>query len=1078
MRVDVLGPVRLSTDAGEPVPVPERKVRLLLALLVSREGEAVPADTLVEQVWGDGRAAHPTRVLRAKLSQLRSALDLAAEGGRGLLVHTPAGYRLDLPTGAVDAERFRDRVERARAAGSARERADLLGGALALWRGGAYADVADELGLAPVLAALEDARLGALEERAEALAESGEPEAAVELASAPAKEHPTRERLTGALMSALYRTGRQRDALMLFESLRERLAEELGADPGPQLRALHERILRQDPELAAAPGAGERPAPGSEQSARGRLPSEISPIIGRAEEAFEVGCYLDRGRLLTLTGIGGVGKTRLAVHVAHARREHFPRGVWFVDLTALSPSPGFAAGAEPWEVAYRVTDLVAAAIGLPVRTVPDDCLHRLGDALGERPSLLVLDNCEHVVEEAAAFVGGLLESVAGVRVLATGREPLNLPDEQRYDLRPLTVTAEGGPGPAVQFFTERARAVDPGFVLDSETEPVVERICRALDGLPLAMELAANRVRALSVHELSDRLAHRLNLLSRPGGRVPRRQQTLRAMIDWSWRLLDGAEHRVLRRLAVFRGDCSLAAAEAVCADPDGAGDEGVPASSVLDVLTGLLDRSLVTSEPVGRERRFGLLESIRIYAAEKLAEAGELEEAERRHLNHYTDLVRRADAGLRGPDQRAWLCRMDTEHVNLPQALDTALSHGEGAHAVELTLGTFWHRWITGRMAHVGEDLAAAVALPGPRDDRFARAEALSVALEVHEHPERAEAQVDRALSLFGARTRVERAEVQWFAGLNLFTAGLEGAGERHLSEAIGTLAEHGRDWSAAVAVCYRDWMRLSVHGTLPEGLPDGRGAGEVLEGLGDDWAVAQSLSVDHLEAEVLGRYGRARAVSERALALCEDLGLPTEVCWWRVSLAVCMLRDGEETGAADLLQRAREQAHGLVDTYCLGYADLAEAMAARRDGDLVRARRCLDRWTGVAATSGAGPLTGLEEGFLALAEGEPERAATALRGLLPTVPATDAAPVLARALELRAGTEALGGDPVRAAEALGAAAGVRAGTAPNVLERADLGRVRALVADQLGEGPFAEALERGAGTTPSDVLERPLRG
>lgn len=1072
MRVDVLGPVRLSDGAGEPVPVPERKVRLLLAFLVSRRGEAVPADTLVEQVWGDGRAAHPARVLRAKLSQLRAALDLAVDGGRGLLVHTPAGYRLDLPAGALDAERFRERVERARSAGSAHERADLLGGALALWRGEAYADVADELWLAPVLAALEEARLSAVEERAEALEEAGEPEAAVELATAPAKEHPTRERLVGALMSALYRTGRQRDALLLFESLRERLADELGADPGPPLRALHERILRHDPELAASPGTGGRSAQGSEPSARGRLPSEISPIIGREEEAGEVGRFLGGGRLLTLTGTGGVGKTRLAVHVAHTRREHFPRGVWFVDLAALSPSPGFAADAEPWEVAYRVTDLVAAAIGLPVRTVPDDCLFRLGDALGESPSLLVLDNCEHVVEEAAAFVGELLEIVAGVRVLTTSREPLNFPGEQRYDLWPLTVTADGAPGPAVRFFTERARDVDPGFVLDSETEPVVERICRALDGLPLAMELAANRVRALSVYELSERLTNRLNLLSRPGGRVPRRQQTLRAMIDWSWRLLDGDERRVLRRLAFFRGDCSLVAAEAVCADPGGTGPEGVAASRVLDVLTGLIDRSLVTSEPVGRERRFGLLESIRIYAAEKLAEAGELEETGRRHLRYYTDLTSRAETGLRGPDQGAWLCRMDTEHVNLPQALDTALADGDGAHAVELTLGTFWHQWITGRMAHVREDLSAAIALPGPRGDRFARANVLSVALGVHDAPERAEERIDRALSLFGSGSRVERAEVQWFAGLSLFTEGFEGSGERHLSEAVATLNRHGRDWTTAVAVCYRNWMRLSAHGVLPEELPDGRAVREVLEGLGDVWAVAQSLAVDHLEAEVRGRYGRARAVAEQALALCEDLGLPSETCWWRLSLVVCMLRDGEETEAAALLQQAREQAGELVDTCLLGHADLAEAIAARRDGDPARARRLLDRWTGAASTAraGAGPLPGLEEGFLALEEGEPERAAAALRGLIPSV--AGGGPVSARALELAAGVWALDGEPVRAAEALGAAGATRAGAEPNVLERADLERVRASVLRRIDDNSFEAASERGRGMEAVDVL------
>ncbi|WP_017609964.1 ATP-binding protein [Nocardiopsis xinjiangensis] len=1060
MHVDVLGQVRLSTDAGEGVPVPERKVRLLLALLVSRRGEAVPA-------------ARPTRVLRSKLSQLRSALDLAGDGGRGLLVHTPAGYRLDLPSGAVDAERFRDLVERARAAGSARERADLSGEALALWRGEAYADVADELWLAPELAALEEARLSAVEERTEALVETGEAEAAVELATVPAKAHPTRERLAGALMSALYRTGRQHDALMLFESVRGHLAEALGADPGPPLRALHERILRHDPELT--PQTGERPGERTGPT-RGGLPAEVSSIIGRENEAAEVGGLLSNGRLLTVTGIGGVGKTRLAVHVAHAWRGRFPRGVWFVDLTALSPSPGLTDRAEGWEVAYRVTDLVAAAIGLPVRTVPDDCLHRLGDALGGRPSLLVLDNCEHVIDEAGAFVAALLENVTGLRVLTTGREPLNLPGEQRYELRPLTTTADHGPGPAMRFFTERARAVDPGFVMDEETAPVVAQVCRALDGLPLALELAANRVRALSVHELSERLANRLDLLTRPGGRVPRRQQTLRAVIDWSWWLLDDDERRVLRRLAAFRGDCPLTAAEAVCPDPDGTGAEGVTSSRVLDVLTGLVDRSLVTSTLVGRERRFGLLESIRIYAAEKLAEAGEAEEIGRRHLHHYTELARRADAGLRGHDQRAWLCRMESEHVNLRQALETALAVGDGACAVELTLGTFWFQWITGRMSHVREDLAAAIALPGTHRDRFARANALCVTLGAHAHPDQAEARIGRALSLFGDAAPVERADVQWFAGLTLFTLGQEETGEHHMSDAVGALSEHGRDRAAAVAVCYRDWVRLWVQGILPEGLPDGRAARTVLEEAGDEWAVAKSLEVDHLEAEVRGRHDRARTIAERALELCQDLNLRSEVSWWRVSLAVCALRADEKEEATVLLRQAREQAGELVDTYCLGYADLAETMVARRDGDPARARRFLDRWTGAGAVSGTGPLTGFEEGFLALAEGEHRRAAAALRGLLPSVVATGAGPVQARALELAAGVWALGGEPARAAEALGTAETTRAGAAPNVLERADLDAARASVLRRIDEGAFEAALERGRVRDAASVLSHAL--
>ncbi|MFB4318976.1 BTAD domain-containing putative transcriptional regulator [Actinomadura sp. 21ATH] len=584
MRFGVLGPLAVWDDEGAPVRIPEAKVRALLADLLVHEGRPVPADRLIDDLWGDRPPGRPANALQAKVSMLRRFL------GRSRVVHQAPGYRLDLGgTGdEVDADRFRALAARARTQDDPRARAALLGEALALWRGPAFADFADEEFVRPAADRLADQRLAVLEEQAEARLDAGDHALlAGELADLVAR-HPLRERLRGVQMRALYLAGRQGDALASYAELRALLADELGLDPGPELAALHEAILRQDPALgpalAPAPERAAEPAPPPSN-----LPVPLTALIGRDRCREDVTGLLGAARLVTLTGSAGVGKTRLAVEAASGPAgDAFPDGVWFVEFAGRRG--GTAELAQEVSAVLGLRDEMAAG---PADGGAPDPAGRLAAALRDRRLLLVLDNCEHVVEAAAALAGALLRSAAGLTILATGREPLDIPGESVYQVEPLQEDD------AVRLFAARAAESAPGFRLDDGRDAVAE-ICRRLDGIPLALELAAGRVRALGVRELAARLNDRFRLLGTGRRGAPARQQTLRAMIDWSWELLAPAERIVLRRLAVHPDGCGLDAAEAVCAG------DGLRAEDVLELLTRLVDRSLVTMVEGRRGRATG----------------------------------------------------------------------------------------------------------------------------------------------------------------------------------------------------------------------------------------------------------------------------------------------------------------------------------------------------------------------------------------------------------------------------------------------------------------------------------------
>ncbi|WUI00744.1 AfsR/SARP family transcriptional regulator [Spirillospora sp. NBC_00431] len=746
MRFGVLGPLEVVTDEGRPVPVPELKVRLLLSALLAAGGRPVSSGRLIRDLWDDEPPGRPAAALRAKVSQLRRALDVE-DGGRALVRSLPPGYVLEAED--VDVRHFQTGLARAHGTAEPAAKASLLTGALALWRGAPFADFADAGFALDAAGRLEEQRLTALEELAGARLALGEHHALVAELGDLAARYPLRERVQAALMLALYRSGRQHEALECHRRLRERLRDELGLDPGPELTDLHQAILRQDPRLRA---------PAAAPVARTNLPVPLTELIGRSAAVEEVVSHVRRSRLVTLTGPGGVGKTTLALEAARRLRDAHPDGVFLVELAEL---PRGTVSAD------KVAEVLAEVVGLredASGTASGTASGRLA-ALGERRVLLVLDNCEHVIEPVAELAGLLLGSGPGPRILTTGRELLGIPGERLYAVPPLDVPSPDEDDPAalagtasVRLFTSRAAAAAPGFELGPANAAAVAAICRRLDGIPLALELAAARVRALGAETLAARLDDRFRLLRSRRRDAPWRQRTLRAAIDWSWEPLDDAERAVLRRLSAHPGGCTLEAAEQTCSGP------GVEAAGVMDVIVRLVDGSLVMASDGPSGVRYRLLESVAAYAQERLREAGEQHDTERRRDEYYVLLAECAEAYRTGPARLHWLARLDIETPNLRRVLESAGRRRDTNLALRLTAALAWYRIERGRAGHVGlwlgEDLAGAATahhLDGLTAARLAAdAPATATALEGLAGAQVLAGRGDRAARLLGAAAAV----------------------------------------------------------------------------------------------------------------------------------------------------------------------------------------------------------------------------------------------------------------------------------------------------------------------------------
>lgn len=1017
------------------------KVRALLAELVVEAGRVVSVDRLIHDLWGETLPANPAGALQTRVSQLRRALETAEPGARRLVVSRPPGYLLDVPADAVDVGRFEALLAEASAASDPRVRVELLSDALALWRGPALADFADDEFARVPVTRLTELRLTAVEHRAEARLELGKHGLLADELGDLVARHPLRERLRAAHLRALYRAGRQSEALAGYRDLRDRLVDELGVEPGPELAALHRAILDQDPALGSAPAT----APPT------NLPHLLGELIGRASEVDEVRTLLGSERMLTLTGPGGVGKTRLALAAARQLVDGFRDGVWLVELA------GLPATVEPCEVA----ELVAAALGIRDEAATD-LVAKLAEAMRDRHALLVLDNCEHVATPVAEVVAALLRAAPDLHVLATSQRPLGVPGELLWTVPPLAEPS------AVELFAARAAARAPGFALTGDNAEVVAAICRRLDGIPLALELAATRVRALGVHELAARLDDRFRVLAAGPTGAPARQRTLRAMIDWSWELLSEAERTLLRRLAVHVDGWTLRSAEAVC------GGDDLDDLDVVDLLAQLVDRSLVTVST--REHRDGpryqLLESVAAYCHERLREAGELPELERRHRAHYTRLAVTADAHLRGPEQQEWLRRLDAEAANLRAALDSAARHGE---ALPLVNALAWYWVLRGRLGEGRRALTTALAGGGPADAAgTARTWHAAFGLRMGEVPRPVE------LDPAAARPRdldelVGRARAEWFLGFAGVGVGDPRAGEELVRRALAVFQAVGDQWGTAAALSTRARQAL-VRSDLAEMARHGERSMALFTELGDRWGQLHATFGLGTHAEIVGDYEQAAQLHRDGVRMAEELGLWTEMADKLSALGRIALLAGDHEQAEELHERARRQA--VAQGYTVGeeFAELGLALGDRRRGRLDEAEARLRKWLAWGQSLEAHIVLSLilaELGFVAEQRGDAHAARALHREGLAAARHTGDRRAVALALEGLAGADALAGRPDRAARLLGRATALResVGAPLPAGERGDVERISASARATLGETAFAAAFDRGRALDESEV-------
>jgi predicted ATPase/DNA-binding SARP family transcriptional activator len=942
MQFGILGPLEVRNEAA-PVRVPGAKERALLADLLVNAGRLVSADRLVEDLWGDEPPGNPANTLQGRVSALRRAL---GPGGSGRLVTSPPGYRLDADPEQVDATRFERLVAEAEAAAPTEppRAAGLLEEALGLWRGPALAEFADAPWAQAEAARLEELRLAAREALVELRLATGGHAGLVGELEALVAAHPTRERLRGQLLLALYRSGRQADALSLYQQTREVLAEELGIDPSPELQRLHQAILLQDPALELAGPDRLR--------ARHNLPERLTSLVGRDQELGELAKLLELHRLVTVTGPGGAGKTSVAVELARRLVGGYPDGVWLVELAALrDPAP--------------LAEAVAAALGLDEEAVepgtsPPSPPERLAGFVRDKALLLVLDNCEHLVGACAELAGRLLRAGPGLRVLATSREVLGVPGEAVWPVPPLAVPdaldddARGGPTPpgpdgdgaatealagydAVRLFVERATAADPGFTLDAASGPVVAELCRRLDGLPLAIELAAARVRALPVTEVAARLGDRFRLLAGGGRTLDARQQTLRATVDWSWDLLEEPDRRLLRRLSVFSGGWTVEAAEAVC------GGDGLDPAEVLDGLFRLVDRSLVVAAGGGQPARFRMLESLRAYAAERLAEAGETGVLEARHTGWFLEVAERAAVHR---TRRRWLRLVDADYHNLRAALDRTVADEDADTALALAAALSWYWW-TSHTIEGRQRLAGVLAMAEGQPPTLALARVLQAVamLEVSLVP--TEATVDAArrgqelFERFGDRQGAGfcRLLVAW---ADLQRGGPGEAGLRLVEEAEALFEELGDPWGQAFAGHSRFVFETYNRGLFDRAEELGRRALERYQALDDQYGLAQAQFTLAEAAGARGDLERAMRGYEGALAAASDGGPLWAMLASLVRLGTMAALQGDDARAAALHAEAAALARRTGQRRAFGHLYNELGIIARARDDTERARQC----------------------------------------------------------------------------------------------------------------------------------------
>ncbi|MEP7021644.1 MAG: BTAD domain-containing putative transcriptional regulator, partial [Pseudonocardiales bacterium] len=931
-----------------PVKLPGAAERGLLALLLLAPGRNVAASSLIDRLWSEtSLPTDPANALQLRVSKLRRAL---SAHGIDVIVREASGYRADVHPDEVDLHRFVGRVQSARIAvrDSAGDALGLYDEALALWRGDPLADFAGE-GWAMVEAArLVQLHQAARSERAEAaLAVGRHVEVAADLEPVVAMD-PGNEALAGLLMTALYRGGRQADALAVFARTRRHLDDELGLQPSAVLRALQQRVLEQDDSLGAvraqAEPAGSGPpqvsqvrTPGAGQEAdlgpKRTLPVPTLRLIGRDDELTRLGNTVTHQRMVSLVGPGGAGKTSLALAVAHRLADTFDQHVHLARLASVT---------DPGDVPLAVAD----ALGVPLDGADPNAAvrDRLLAYLTNRCALLVLDNCEHVIDAVATLAAAILETAEQVTLLATSREALAVPGEVQVSVSPLATPPPGTPAarvldyPAATLFVERAMAVRSDLQLSEADRDALAQVCRQLDGMPLALELAAARMSSLSLTDLADRIGDRFGLLTSGPRTAEARQRTLRATVEWSHALLSEPEQQVFRRLAAFHGGWTLEAAETVVVG------EGISAGAVLDVLDHLVNQSMVILAP-GSPSRYRMLETMRQYALERLDGSGEGTDVASRHATHFRLVAEAAEQNLRGRGQRVALQRLRDEHANLRAALAWLTADpGRVEDGMRLagSLALFWH---LGRHVEGREVLSRLVAVPGASAQARARAlQAVSIverprACLVHPNPRCAET-ARESLQLFEAEGDAHRAALSKVLLAVELLNGLHAERfEQFLVEAEEEFTVEADEWGHAVVAFVRlqNYIR---RGDLPRSRAMGRTASEAFRRLDDGWGLSAVLYHLGWGLKEFGRYAESVPVLEQAIEVSSSAGVFNTAQWALSDLGVALLNLGERAAASAAFNRASTASMEVGDAAGVVLAGLGQATIAQMDGDPAAAR------------------------------------------------------------------------------------------------------------------------------------------
>jgi predicted ATPase/DNA-binding SARP family transcriptional activator len=1037
VRVAILGPFEVHSDAGDWLPVAGARLRDLIIRLALAGGKPVSTSALAEAVWGDDPPADLVNALQSLVSRARRTL-----GGAGAVEQSAAGYRLAVTSDEVDALRF----ERLVADGAVEE-------ALGLWRGPALEDAGEFA--APYALRLDGMRLDATLTWVEREIAAGRAAAHVARLETLAAGRPLNENVAALLMRTLAATGRQAEALAVYAALRGRLADELGLDPGRDLRAVHLEVLRGEVKAAPVPGGN-----GHGGRVRTNLRAQLTSFVGREDDVARVGRALAAYRLVTLVGPGGAGKTRLAsevaahvaAEVAGGHRGGAADGVWLAELASVSD-------------AADVPQAVLGSIGLrESRLMPDgsqrmtarDARTRLLEGLADARALLVLDNCEHLIDACAHLADALLAGSPRLRIVATSREPLGITGESLFVVPPLAQD------PAVRLFADRAAAVSPGFAVAEENLPLVVGIVRRLDGLPLAIELAAARLRTLPLAEISRRLDDRFRLLTGGSRTALPRHRTLRAVVEWSWELLSPAERLLAERFSVFPAGATPGAVAEVCGD---VGDVDELASS-------LVDKSLLQRADGGTRLR--MLETIREYGAEKLADVGEVR---RRHAGYYSDLMTEAGPKLLTRDQLTWLRAVQDDRDNILAALRYWCDAEDAARAIALAVWLSLVAFLLGNPADITEWITQAIAVPGEADPVLRTvAEALYAITQALRMDDQAGPGEEYGVP--GLRDRIDALDVEAFplAGVvrpayAMFTQDTERV-PRYIDEALGSRDE----WLVAAT-----WM-------LSAAFAENRGDMDTLRSasaqalrrfrvLGERWGLSSALRIVGGVRMTDGDLDGAAAAFAEASRVLNEMGSRDDESHTLLRLGEIAARRGDLTAASEFYEAARAAAEsdGLPGDVAIVAAGSAIFEVMTGNVELARVRNATAR-QGLAALGPAHPARDhlaavvAESGLMiALAAGDlplaREHATSAYRAAM----ATQDMPILAMVAGGLAHLAHALGEPERAAELLGACAPVRGGEDATDLTVTRLGpRLRAA----LGAEDYARAYDRGKALSRAEAV------